>query len=274
MAGRQTVVRRQLGRRLRRLRFAAGRAEKEVEKDLKISRTKLWRIETGQVPVKVNDVRAMCWFYGVDGDLADALLNLSLGTESDGGWLEDYSDVVPDWFRLYVELEDVATRIRVYEGEVVPGLLQTAEYARHVFRAAQPDDPDKAIERRVTLRMERQEALLKRVPPPRMVFVLSAGVLARQVGGAAVTREQVVRLRQLDERAHVEIRVLPWDSGAHAAMAGGFHIFDFADPEDPDVVYLETQTSGRYLEEKPVLDEYRRVFALVYNQSAPLKEYR
>jgi transcriptional regulator with XRE-family HTH domain len=275
MPGRPTVVRRQLGRRLRKLREAAGKTETAVEKELKISRTKLWRIEKGEVPVKPNDVLGLCRYYDVDGEFTDALINLAHGTTLDGGgWLEDYSDVVPDWFRLYVELEQAASRIQVYEGEVVPGPLQTADYAMATFRAARPDDAEESFGRHVGLRMERQEVLFNRVPPPHMLIVLGAGVLVRHVGGRAVMRKQVERLRRLDELDHVEIKVLPWDAGAHAAMAGGFRILDFQDSEDPDVVYVENLTGGRYFEKEKELGDYRRAFELISKQAVPIKEHR
>lgn len=267
-----TVLRRQLGRRLRRLREAAGKTEQEVEDAKLVSRTKLWRIESGKVPVKVPDVRALCWFYDVDAELTDALAAMAVGT-LEQGWWEDYGDVVPDWFRLYVGLESAASLIQCYDGELVPGLLQTEDYARAVYRAAQPHDGDDAIERHVALRMERQDALLKRDPPPQMVAVLGAGVLARPVGGQAVMAAQIDRLRQLSKLDHIEIRVLTWESGAHAAMLGAFHILDFPDPEDPDVVYLEAQVGGRYLEKPAELAEYRRIFEVVYQQAVPIEEY-
>src|SRR5215813_1406259 len=119
-----TVVRRQLGRRLRRLREAAGKTERDVEEANLASRAKLWRIETGKTPVKVADVRALCWLYGADTATTDALAGLAIGTAAQGWW-EDYGDAVSDWFGLYVGLEAAATEIRLYDPELVHGLLQT-----------------------------------------------------------------------------------------------------------------------------------------------------
>lgn len=268
-----TVVRRQLGRRLRRLREASGRGEREIEEKLQISRTKLWRIESGTVPVKVPDVRALCWFYGADGEFTDALAALTVGTGGQGWW-EEYSDVVPDWFRLYVGLEGAASRIRSYDGEIVPGALQTAEYARAVFHAARPDENEDAIRRHLAVRMERQETLFRRRPAPHIDVVLGAGVLAREVGGPEIMAAQLVRLCELNERDHVQVRVLPWSVGAHAAMVGAFQMLDFDDPEDPDVVYVETHTGGRVLEKPAEIQEYDRVFHLIGKQAVSIEEYQ
>ncbi len=267
-----TVVRRQLGRRLQRLREAAGKTAVQVEQARIASRTKIWRIEAGKVPVRVPDVWALCRFYGVDEAEAEALSNLAIGT-SEQGWWEDYVDVVPEWFKLYVGLEAAAARIQTFEDSVVPGELQTGDYARAVYHAAQPDHGSEAIERHVQLRLERQEALYKRTPPPRLVIVLGEAVLRRPVGGAAVQDAQLAHLRQLDRRDHIEIRYLPFTAGAHAAMTGAFRILDFDDAEDPDVVYLEAQVGARYVEKPAELAEYRRMFELIYQQAVPIGEY-
>jgi transcriptional regulator with XRE-family HTH domain len=266
-----TVVRRQLGRRLRRLREAAGKTERDVETAKLLSRTKLWRIESGKTPVKVPDVRALCWLYGADSPTTDALAALAIGT-TDQGWWEDYGDAVPDWFGLYIGLEAAASEVRIYEPELVHGLFQTADYARAVYRAAQPDDADDAIQRQVELRMGRQQ-LLQRRPPLRVVAVFNAGVLARQTGGPQVMTEQIKRLHELAEREQVDIRVLPWEAGAHAAMLGSFALLDFDDPDDPTVVYLESHVGARYLEKPAEVDDYRRIFGLINKQAVPIEEY-
>ncbi len=263
------MVRRQLGRRLRRLREVAGKTAGDVAEANLASEVKLWRIETGRVAIKIGDVLALCRLYGTDTPTTDALATLAGGTNGQG-WSEEHNDVMPDWFRLYVGLEGAAARIQVFEDCVVPGELQTADYARAVFRAARPSDDEEAINRLVQLRLERQKAPLSRIPPPNLVVVLGENVLTRPVGGDAVLAAQVRHLRDLGRRAHVEIRVLPFAAGAHAAMTGAFRVLDFDDAEDPDLAYLETQTGARYLEKPAELDEYRRIFDLIYKQAVPI----
>ncbi|HEU4425815.1 MAG TPA: helix-turn-helix transcriptional regulator [Pilimelia sp.] len=267
-----TVVRRQLGRRLRRLREAAGKTERDIEEANLASRAKLWRIETGKTPVKVADVRALCWLYGADQPTTDALANLAVGTTSQGWW-EDSSDTLPRWFWLYLGLEAAATEIRIYEPELVHGLLQTPGYTRALRQAGNPEGSEDVIQQMIKLRQERQKTLISRTPPLRLTAALNAGVLTRLVGGAQVMAEQVERLRELSRLDHIDIRVLPWEIGAHAAMIGPFAILDFDDPDDPAVAYVETQTGARYLEKPDELQEYRRIFGLVYEKTVPIEEY-
>jgi len=268
----QRVVRRALGRRLTRLRVATGKSRREVaEAKLGISEPTLHRIETGKVPVTVANVRALCWLYGVDESVANALSDLALGTSQEEWW--DTNPAIPDWFKLYVGLEASATAIRTYEGEVVPGELQTEQYVRAIYGAEKSVEGD-ATERHVKLRMQRQAALAARHPKPSLIIVLGEGVVTRQVGGPDVLAAQIEYLCEAAKQEHVEILVLPWTAGAHAAMAGAFRIMDFEDPEDPDVVYLESHVGALYLEEPEEVREYRRIFDLIYEASVPIADFR
>jgi transcriptional regulator with XRE-family HTH domain len=268
----QRVVRRALGRRLTRLRTASGKSRREVaEAKLGISEPTLHRIENGKVPVTVANVRALCWLYGADASITGALAELALGTSQEEWW--DASPVIPDWFKLYVGLEASASQICSYDGEVVPGELQIEAYARAVFGAENPADSD-AADRHVKLRLQRQQALFARRPPPRLVTVLGEGVVTRPVGGEAVLKAQIEHLSEVARRQHVQIKVLPFAIGAHAAMAGAFRILDFEDSEDPDVVYLESHVGALYLEEPAEVEEYRRIFDLISKAAVPVDEYR
>jgi transcriptional regulator with XRE-family HTH domain len=270
VTGRQ-VARRALGRRLQRLREASGKTRREVaEAQLGMSEPTLHRIETGKVPVTAANVRALCWLYGVDQSVTEALAELAVGTAKAEWW--DASALIPDWFRLYIGLEASASQICSYDGEIVPGEFQTEEYAAAVFGAEKNAD-DEGVRRHITLRMQRQGALFGRDPAPRLITVLGEGALTRPVGGPDVLRGQIEHLRDTAQRDHVEIRVLPWSVGAHAAMAGAFRILDFEDPEDPDIVYLESHVGALYLEEPAEVDEYRRIFELIRLDSVPLDDY-
>ncbi len=266
-----TVVRRQLGRHLRRLRDAAGKTEADVAEASLASRAKLWRIETGKVAVKPGDVRGLCWLYGTDPKTVDALATLATGTREQGWW-DGYGQ---RWPGFQLGLEETADEIRTYNAELVHDLLQTPDYVRALCRAARPDSTDECIRNLVTHRAERQQQLLTRPPPQRLVAVLGAGVLARPVGGPAVMAEQLACLHDLNRRDTIDIRVLPWEAGAHPAMlAGPFTIFDFHHDADPAVVHAETHTGARYLEKPDELAEYRRVFDLVYRKTVPIENLR
>src|SRR5262245_56953360 len=242
----QRVVRRALGRRLTRLRLASGKTRREVaDAKLGMSEPTLHRIETGKTPVTAANVRALCWLYGVDQAITDALAEMAVGTSHQEWW--DTSPVIPEWFKLYLGLEASASRISGYHGEVVPAEFQTVEYARAVFAVERSADDE--TDRLVGLRLQRQQALLGRRPPPQLTVVLGEGALTRPVGGAQVLAGQLAHLRRLDRRAHVEILVLSWSVGAHAAMAGSFRILDFEDVEDPDVVYLQPHAGAWFIEQ-------------------------
>lgn len=268
----QRLVRRALGRRLMRLRVAAGKSRKDVaDAKLGMSEPTLHRIETGKTPVTVANVRALCWLYGADASATDVLAELALGTSEEQWW--DASSALPDWFKLYVGLEASANRIFAYDGELIPGEWQIEPYARAVVTAMAAID-EESINQRVKLRMQRQKTLLSRRPGPQMVTILGQGALTRPVGGEKVRKEQIDHLREMARRRNVDIRVLPWSAGVHAAMSGPFRITEFDDPEDPDVVYLESHLGAVYLEESDEIAEYRRVFSLITEASVPIEEFQ
>ncbi|GAA1041845.1 helix-turn-helix transcriptional regulator [Virgisporangium ochraceum] len=266
-----TLARRQLGRRLKRLREAATMTFAQAEAAHLGSHAKLWRIETGQVPVKVPDVREMCRVYRATDAETEQLVDLALAT-SRPGWWQEFRDVIPEWLRIYVDLEATADHIRAWEDSVVPGELQTPGYARAVFVAAHGDNGRAAVDRQIEVRMQRQERLFARAP--RLTIVLGEAVLARQVGGGEVMADQVNHLRQLGEKDHIDIRYLPFATGAHAAMTGAFRVFAYTEGEDPDVAYVESEVDGRYIEIEEEVARYRAIFERIYTQSVPIGEYR
>ena len=255
-----------------KLRVASGRSRRDVvEAKLGISEPTLHRIETGKVPVTAANVRALCWLYGVDQSTTDALAELAVGTSQEEWW--DASKLIPDWFKLYIGLEASATKICSYDGETVPGELQTEEYALAVYAAAQPGD-DEGAARNVKLRLQRQRTMFARKPPPEVICIVGEGALARAVGGEHVMQAQLAHMTKTAKLPNVDVRVLPFSVGAHPAMAGPFRILNFDDVDDPDVVYLESHVGALYLEEPPELAEYRRIFELLYEASTPIAEFR
>ena len=269
-----TMVRRQLGRKLRALREAADLTPAAVGKSGIISSTTVWRQEAGKVPIKTKDIWALCRLYKVTDEAVVAKLEDMARGSNQIGWWESYSDVVPAWFEMYVGLEAEAAQIWTFEDSVVPGELQTPDYAREVFRAARPVYDEDAIERYVKLRLERQDALFGRDPSPDLLIILGEGVLHRTVGGEQVQNAQLEHLLQLNTRANIDIRYLPFSAGAHAAMTGAFRVLDFALDEDPDIAYLESEVGGQYLEEPTQVSSYRRLFQMITKQAVPIGEYK
>jgi len=268
------LVRRQLGRRLRQLRERAGKSPADVQSAKIASPTKLWRIETGAAPTREADARMLCHFYGADAQTTDDLAQLAFHSDREGWW-EEYKDALPREFQfgMYVGIEALASAIRTYEPELVHGLLQTEDYARAAIRATAPGAPDEVNETRVKLRMERKHTKVFGDPPVELIAVLNEGCLHRMVGGPAVLAEQVRALCSLAERDNVDIRVLPWAAGNHAAVLGQFTVLDLIDPQDPAVVYIETHAGAHYLEKPRELQRYRGIFRAIYDRSVPIKEH-
>jgi transcriptional regulator with XRE-family HTH domain len=257
-AGGPTVLRILLGAQLRRLREANRITLEEAGKRIRASHSKISRLETGRVGFKDRDIADLLTLYGVtDEEEREALRALARRANAPGWW-HDYSDVLPSWFEAYVGLEEVATQIRAYEVQFVPGLLQTEDYARAVTLLGHDGEPPRDTERRVRLRMARQ-AVLDRDERPSVWAVIDEAVLRRPAGGPAVMQGQLKHLVELSQRPNVTIQVIPFQAGGHAAAGGPFSILRFAEPDLPDVVYLEQLTSALYLDKPETVDSYLRV---------------
>lgn len=270
-----TVVRRQLGRRLRQLRDVTGMSVDQVvaERHLGISRAKLFKLEAGKHAVKPQDIAVLCARYGVSAKVTSTLQALALATQDASWWHVYGEDAVPEWFSLFMDLEPVATMIRQYEAEYVPGLLQTRDYAWAIYRAARPDAENAEIERRVTIRMERQK-IFNRARPPQLHAVLNEAVLLRTIGDSEVMAAQLAALHTAAQRPEIAIDVLALRAGAHAAMNGSFAVLDFPNPrEDPSMAYVETAISAAYLQKPAEIARYDTIFTQIMTGTTPLLEY-
>ena len=266
-----TVVRRQLGRKLRRLREEAGKSHADVEAAQIASATKMWRIESGKIAVKPGDIWALARLYDVSNQMTDALVSLAAGTR-DEGWWEEFGAAVPDWLGLYAGLEGAAASILTYHPELVHGLLQTPDYARAIIRTGEGVS-EEMIDQRLAFRMERQRSVLARNNPGRIQAILGAGTLSLVVGSPAIMEAQITHLRTFSARDQIDVRILPWTAGAHPSMKGAFTILGFDDPDDPSLVYVESHLGARYLEQPTQVEEYRRIFGVLRSKSIPLEEY-
>ncbi|HEY2948344.1 MAG TPA: helix-turn-helix transcriptional regulator [Micromonosporaceae bacterium] len=250
-----TIRRRRLGAELRRRRESAGVTIESVADKMECSASKISRIETGHTSATPRDVRDMLGIYGVAGDECEELVQIAREARQKGWW-HPYSTVLTG---AYVGLEAAAESIRAYEQQVVPGLLQTEDYARAMIRAARPDITASEVERRVSVRMARQ-SLLTQDDRIDLWVVLDEAVVSRPVGGDAVMRAQLHRLVEAADLPNVTIQVLSFEAGAHAGMDGTFAILDFPEPGDPDVVFAENATGGLFLEKNDELRKYIFIF--------------
>ena len=253
-----TVRRKRLGIELRRLRERAELTCEDVGQRLECSGTRISRMETGRISVRPGDVRELLEIYGVSGAEADSLVQLAREARRKGWW-HTYGRVLPTWFEAYIGLESEAVRLRDFQSLVMPGLLQTEDYARAVLRAAPHAGSSAEIDRQVALRMERQKVLSQAAPPDVWV-VLSESVLRVHVGGPAIMRAQLRQLADVAERPNITLQVLPFATVAHVHPVSPFTMLEFSDAADPAVVYLEHLTGSLFLENEDEVRRYRVIF--------------
>jgi hypothetical protein len=247
-----------LGAQLRRLRESANVTRDDAGYHIRASGSKISRMELGRVSFKERDVTDLLEFYGVD-DTAERDKLVSLTREANAiPWYQKFQDVVPDWFHVFVGLEEAAQLIRVYEVQFVPGLLQTEEYARAIFTQGMPGMDADEVERRVQLRMGRQK-LLTRENPPRYWVIMDEAALRRPMGGREVHVAQIERLIDLVGEPNITLQVMPFRYGGHAADGGAFTIMRFPDTDLPDVVYMEYLTGAHYIDKPEEVERYAAV---------------
>ena len=247
-----------LGIQLRRLREAKNITPEQAGYEIRASRSKISRVEHGRVGFKVRDVEDLLTLYGVTDDQERHRMLVLAEQANNQGWWAKYDDIMPDWFESYVGLEQATSLIRTYELQFVPGLFQTEDYARAVTVLGHRSAPPSEIERRVGLRMQRQD-LLATQDPPRIWAVIDESALRRPVGGRDVMRAQLRHLMEVAELPRVTLQVMPFSQGGHPAAGGSFTIMRFAEPDLPDIVYIEQLTGALYLDRRDEADNYMEV---------------
>ncbi|MEY9846760.1 helix-turn-helix domain-containing protein [Streptacidiphilus sp. MAP5-3] len=246
-----------LGSQLRRLREAKGISREDAGYTIRASESKISRMELGRVSFKERDVVDLLSLYGVEESERGQLLTL-VREANQNGWWHSFSDAMPNWFQTYVGLEEAAALIRTYEVQFIPGLLQTADYARAIMGLNRPYMAEEEIDHRVDLRMRRQRMVVEG-SGPRLWAVIDEAALRRPIGGPKVMRAQVQALIEMAELSNVVLQVMPFRFGGHAAETGAFSILRFPEQDLPDVVYLEQLTSALYLDKRDDVDAYVQV---------------
>ncbi len=250
-----TVRRIMLGASLRKLREDRGLTREVAGFHIRASESKISRMELGRVGFKTRDVEDLLTLYGVHDDAERRGLLEMVREANTPGWWHKYGDVLPNWFVTFIGLEEAASVIRTYEVQFVPGLLQTAAYARAVIRLGYPDDPEESIEHRVHLRMQRQERLRQK-GGPRLWAVIDEAALRRPIGGEGIMQEQLQHLLEVSMLPNITVQVMPFRFGMHAAEGGAFTILRFPESDLSDVVYVEQLWGALYLDKREDIDPY------------------
>ncbi|MGW7008401.1 helix-turn-helix domain-containing protein [Streptomyces sp. NPDC054933] len=248
-----TVRRRRLGSELRKLRETKGMTAEEVAARLLVSQSKISRLENGRRSISQRDVRDLCGVYGVeDLRIVESLMQMAKESRQQGWW-HAFGDVP---YSVYIGLETDAISLRVYDSLIVPGLLQTPEYARAVIEGMWPEATVSEVEKRIQVRLKRQERITDPISPVRFWVVLDEAALRRITGDQHIMSAQLEHLVQCSTMPHVTLQILPYSVGAHPGMYGEFAILEFEDASDASVVYLEGMTSDLYLEKPNDVQDY------------------
>ncbi|MDX3097896.1 helix-turn-helix transcriptional regulator [Streptomyces sp. ME01-24h] len=253
------VRRRKIGSELRRLRDTAGLTSGEAARRLGWHQSKVSRIETGRSGVRSEDVTALLDVYGVRDQRLRELLTALAGEGDRRGWWHEFRGELPSTYRDFISLETDACRARTLETTVVPGLLQTPDYARELTRSVLPQLGARQIATLVQVRMARQ-AVLRADPPLELWAVLDEAVLRRRVGGPGVMAAQLSHLVELGSLPHVHLQVLPFSAGGHIGVTGPFVVFSFPRIADLDVVVIDHLTSSLYLDQHEDVRAYGAAF--------------
>jgi transcriptional regulator with XRE-family HTH domain len=250
-----TALRIALGVQLRRLREASHMTTEEAAEAIRATHSKISRLERGRSGARQRDVADLLTLYGITDETEREQVLMLARQASAPGWWQQFSDVLPKWFELYIGLERAASVIRTYEVQFVHGLIQTEDYARAVILIANAHAPAEEIDRRVSVRMKRQQ-LLAEPGAPEFWAVLDEAALRRAPDGPKVMRAQLEHLLRITDLPNVTLQIVPFNVGPHAAAGGPFTILRFPEPDLPDLVYLEQLNSALYLDQPDDVRDY------------------
>lgn len=260
--GDSSITRRELGRLLREAREAIGLTLDSASRLLDWGSSTLQRYEKGQnQKIRDRDLDAMIEIYRIDPEQGEALRGLAKEA-AEKSWWHEFGDVIPANFSVFMGLESAADTLTTYQPDLVPGLLQTASYARVLARLANPGDTDEEHERRIEMKMRRQHLITRRIKPTQLTVVLGETVLRRVIGDGSIMAAQLKHLADIGTRPNVSIRVLPFASGMPTGdLIGTFVILEFPEdsrgvPIEPTIVYAENYTGDMYSEKVGIVRRY------------------
>ncbi|MER5734396.1 MULTISPECIES: helix-turn-helix transcriptional regulator [unclassified Streptomyces] len=266
-----TVRRRRLGQELRKLREGKGMTAEQVAERLLVSQSKISRLENGRRSISQRDVRDLCGVYEVEDEaMVNSLMQMAKDSRQQGWW-HAFGDIP---YSVYIGLETDAQSLRVYEPQIIPGLLQTRAYAHAVISGALPESTPADVEKRTNVRTRRQDRIRDEENPLRLWAVIDEAALRRIVGNPQVMVEQLEHLVEQSHLPHVTVQVLPFDTGAHPGISGQYSILEFPDASDSSVVYIEGVTSDLYLEKGPDVSKYSYMYEHLRAQALGVEQTR
>ncbi|MFF0425904.1 helix-turn-helix domain-containing protein [Streptomyces sp. NPDC020472] len=266
-----TVRRRRLGQELRKLREAKNMTAEQVAERLLVSQSKISRLENGRRSISQRDVRDLCGVYEVEDErMVDSLMQMAKDSRQQGWW-HAFGDIP---YSVYIGLETDAESLRMYESQIIPGLLQTPAYAEAVISGAMPESTPAEIEKRVTVRTRRQDRIRDEERPLRLWAVIDEGALHRIVGSRQLMVEQLEHLIEQSHLPHVTVQVIPFEMGAHPGISGQYSILEFPDTSDSSVVYIEGVTSDLYLEKAQDVGKYSVMYEHLRAQALNVEQTR
>ncbi|GAB3931409.1 helix-turn-helix transcriptional regulator [Kribbella albertanoniae] len=251
---------RRLAAELTAFRAAAKLTREQVEEQTGVNQGTLWRLEKGHAKPHNGTLETLFDLYDVPAGRRAELIELARGAKSPG-WLRqyrEYSHELSQGYATYISFESEAKAVHNFETLLVPGLLQTEEYARATMVDGLPIE-EEAVRRRVQVRMERQAILSRDAEPLQFWAVVDEGALHRVVGSREIMRAQLGKLLELSERTNVTLQVIPFEKGAHAGMNGSFARLIFGTGV-PDLIYEERWGGDLFLELESEIDRYSYVF--------------
>lgn len=249
---------RRLASELKRARKAAGLSQDDVTAQTRLSPATLYRIEKPEGRPQTRTLLTLLDLYKVSEDVRTRITALHKEADTQG-WLRPHHDALRDEYNAYIQFEGEAKRVRNWEPLFIPGLLQTEPYAHAVIRGVLPSATEKDVEQRVKARMERQEVLTK-PDPLELTVIVDEAALHRQVGGPQIMADQLQRLEETAELPHVTLHVVPYEAGAHPGMPGSFAVLSFPDPDDSEIVYIDSMANDSFLESPADIDRYSDIF--------------
>lgn len=263
MAANPTMRRRLLGIELRSLRERAGATAEGTAERMGWHPSKMTRIEAGRSGLRAHEVRALLSLYGVTDETAISALEGLAREGKRRTWWQPYNDVLSRQYMSLLAFEAEAASIRNYELALIPGLLQTPDYARAITRDLWPDATPDEVNALVDVRLQRQTKALSREEPLELWAIVDEAALRRRVGGGRAMSRQLQALIEATERSNITLQILPFNDGGHVGLLGSFVILQFPIRSDLDVVYVEGQGTTVYLEREEDRATYERAFNLL-----------